>query len=90
MYILEYSINIKILLVINLVQCTTDTEENAPNPLRKDGGKEPGISAKSSQNQSSKVEKKTKRLRHKRKLLTYYAKTGHGIWDLNKISAKAI
>ena len=37
---------------------TTDTEEKAPSPLRKDGeGAEPRISTKSSQNQSSKVEK---------------------------------
>ena len=36
---------------------TTDTEENAPNPLRKHGGKEPGISTKLAQNQSSKVGK---------------------------------
>ena len=35
---------------------TTDTEEKAPNPLRKDGGSEPEISTKSAQNQSSKVE----------------------------------
>ena len=35
----------------------TGTEEKAPNPLRKDGGTEPGISTNSSQNQSSKVEK---------------------------------
>ena len=36
---------------------TTDTEEKALNPLRKDGDTEPRISTKSSQNQSSKVEK---------------------------------
>ena len=35
----------------------TDTEEKAPNPLRKNGDTEPRISTKSSQNQSSKVEK---------------------------------
>ena len=36
---------------------TTDTEEKALNPLRKDGDTEPRISTKSSQNQSSNVEK---------------------------------
>ena len=36
---------------------TTDTEEKAPNPLRKDEDTEPRMSTKSSQNQSSKVEK---------------------------------
>ena len=36
---------------------TTDTEEKAPNPLRKNGDTEPSISTKSSQNQCSKVEK---------------------------------
>ena len=36
---------------------TTDSEEKATNPLRKDGDTGPRISTKSSQNQSSKVEK---------------------------------
>ena len=36
---------------------TTDKEEKALNPLRKDGDTEPSISTKLSQNQSSKVEK---------------------------------
>ena len=36
---------------------TTDTEEKASYPLRNDGDTEPRISTKSSQNQSSKVEK---------------------------------
>ena len=36
---------------------TTDTEEKAPNPLRKDGDTEPRISTKSSQNKCGIVEK---------------------------------
>ena len=36
---------------------TTDTEEKAPNPLRKDEDTEPRISTKSSQNQSRNVGK---------------------------------
>ena len=35
---------------------TTDTDEKHPNPLRKDGDTEPGMSTKLAQNQSSKVE----------------------------------
>ena len=68
---------------------TTDTEENVPYLFRKDGARNLGSQQNQRKTNLAKL-KKTKLLTQTRKLLTRYAKTGHGIWDLNKIRAKPI
>ena len=69
---------------------TTDTEEKAPNPLRKDGGTESGITTKSAQNQYSKVAK-NKTTDIEEKAPNPLRKDGGTEPDtLNKISAKSI